>query len=166
MRTITAFVAAVLAPVFLVVAWYLFGQFAMFEASDPYIWVRTRNFLIISSTITVAHVAALGVPAFLVLRARGALSWWTALTSGFVLAAIPIGVFSWPLRYASPGSSSSANGVDLMVDGVPTAAGWLQYGQGVVFFGVCGFVAAAAFCFVRGMRPNSSFKPTSLRDAA
>ena len=166
MRTVIAFVAAILAPIFVLVGWYLYGQFATFEISDPNIWVRTRNFLLLCLVISLAHVTLLGVPAFLLLRLCGALRWWSTLLSGFTLAAIPVAIFTWPLRHAGPGSYSSANGVDTMIDGVPTTAGWIQYGQGVAFFGMLGLVAAAAFCLVRGMRPNSSFKPTSLRDAA
>ena len=166
MRLIFAFVAAVLTPTLALVGWYLYGQFAMFDADDPYIWVRTRGFLIICLAVTAAHVITLGIPAYFLLRWRGLLRWWSALLTGFVLGAVPAGIFSWPLRYASPGSYASANGIDTMVNGVPTMAGWLQYLGGVSFFGACGLVAAAAFCVVRGMSPNNSFKPMPLRGTA
>ena len=72
-------------------------------------------------------------------------------------------MFSWPLRYASPGSSASVNGVDTMIDGVPTTAGWLQYLYGVAFFGIFGILAAAAFWLVLRGGPNNSFKGMPLR---
>jgi hypothetical protein len=166
MRLIIAFVAAILAPACALVLWYLYGQFAMFDSNDPYIWIRTRGFLVICLAISGAHVVALGIPAYLLLRCRRVLRWWSVLLSGFVLGAIPAAVFSWPLRYAGPGSSASVNGVDTMIDGIPTTAGWLQYFGGVTFFGACGLLAAAAFWVVRGMSPNNSSKPTPLRRAA
>ncbi|WP_379655436.1 hypothetical protein [Pseudoxanthomonas sp. UC19_8] len=166
MRLIIAFVAAALAPTCALGLWYLYGQFATFDSSDPYIWIRTRGFLLICLVISAAHVVALGIPAYLLLRWRRALRWWSALLSGFVLGAVPVGIFSWPLRYSGPGSSSSVNGVDTMVDGIPTMAGWVQYLGGISFFGACGALAAAAFWVVRCMISNDSFKPNPLRGSA
>jgi hypothetical protein len=166
MRLIIAFVAAVLAPTLALGAWYLCGQLATFESDDPFIWVRTRGFLSICLAISAAHVVVLGVPAYFLLRWRGLLRWWSALLAGFVLGAVPAAVISWPLRYATPGSYASSNGVETMVNGVPTVAGWLQFMVGAAFFGACGFVAATAFCAVRGMSPNNSPKPTPLGGAA
>jgi hypothetical protein len=166
MRLTIAFVAAVLAPTLALVALYLFGQFATFESNDPYIWIRTRGFLAICLAISAAHVVVLGIPAYFLLRWRGLIRWWSALLAGFVLGSVPAGAITWPLRYASPGSYVSSNGVDTMVNGVPTIAGWLQYLGGTAFFGACGFVAALAFCAVRGISPNNSPKPNSLRGPA
>jgi hypothetical protein len=166
MRLIIAFVAAVLTPTLLLVGWYLYGQFAMFEPHDPYIWIRTRGFFFICLAISAAHVVVLGVPAYFLMRWRRMLRWWSMLLAGFLLGAIPVAAFSWPLRYARPGSFSSSDGVATMVDGVPTMAGWLEYLGGVSFFGACGLIAAIAFCAVRGMSPNNSSKPTPLRGAA
>jgi hypothetical protein len=166
MRLIIAFAAAVLAPTCALAVWYLYGQFATFDADDPYIWTRTRGFIVICLAISAAHVVVLGIPAYLVLRWRGALRWWSTLLSGFVLGAVPAGVLSWPLRYSDLKSSATVNGVQTMVDGIPTMAGWLQYVGGVSFFGAFGALAAAAFWVVRGMSPNNSFKPKPLRGSA
>jgi hypothetical protein len=151
MRLIIAFAVAVLAPALGLGGWYLYEQFATPPSDDPYIWVRTRWFFIICFNISAAHVVALGIPAYFLLRWRSALRWWTALLAGFVLGALPMAVFSWPLRYANPENFLSVNGVEMMVNGVPTMAGWLQYLKGVSFFGACGLVAAAAFYAVRGV---------------
>ena len=166
MRLIIAFAAAVLAPTCALALWYLYGQFVAFDSGDPYIWVRTRGFLLLCLAISAGHVIVLGIPAYLVLRWRGALRWWSALLSGFVLGAIPVGVLSWPLRYPDLKSSATVNGVQTMIDGIPTMAGWLQYLGGLSFFGACGAFAAAAFWLVRSMSPNNSFKPKPLRGSA
>jgi hypothetical protein len=166
MRLIIAFVAAVLAPTIALVLWYLYGQFQVFDSGDPYIWVRTRGFFVICLLISLAHVVVLGIPTYLVLRWCDALRWWSTFLSGFVLGVIPFGVLSWPLRYASPGSSATVDGVETMVNGVPTTAGWLQYLGGVSFFGACGLFAAMVFWVVWGMGPNYSFKPKPLRGSA
>lgn len=163
MRLAFAFIAAVLAPTIAIVLWYLYGQFSAFDSNDPYIWVRTRGVLLLCLLFSAAHVVVLGVPAFLLLRWRRALRWWTTLLSGFILGAAPVGVFSWPLRCAIPGSSASVNGVDVMVDGVPTASGWLQYFGSVAAFGSFGVLAAAAFWLILRGGPNNSFKGMPLR---
>lgn len=163
MRIVIAFVAAILAPVIAIVAWYLYGQFSMFDLSDPYIWVRTRGVFFICLAISAAHVMALGIPAYLLLRWRGLFRWWSALLAGFALGSIPVGVFSWPLHYAGSRSSASVNGVETMIDGVPTMAGWLQYVEGVSFFGACGLGAAAVFCAVHSMSLGNPPRQTPLR---
>ena len=145
MRLVLAFIAAIALPTLLMVLWYLYGQFQTFEADDPYIWVRTWSFLGLTATISACFVLLLGLPAYLLLRYFKKVRWWSTLLSGFFLGAIPVGIFTWPLRYASPGSYSSANGVETMVDGAPTIAGWFQFIEGVLFFGGFGFVAALAF---------------------
>ena len=148
MRLVLAFIAAIALPTALMALWYLYGQFQTFEADDPYIWVRTRGFLGLTAGISAGFVLILGLPAYLLLRYFKKVSWWSTFLSGFCLGAIPAGIFTWPLRYASAGSYSSVNGVETMVDGVPTIAGWFQFIEGVLFFGGLGFVAALAFWLV------------------
>ncbi|MBU2984905.1 hypothetical protein KO528_06065 [Saccharophagus degradans] len=148
MRLVLAFIAAIALPTALMVLWYLYGQFQTFDADDPYIWVRTRGFLTLTAAISASFVMILGLPAYLLLRYFNKISWWSTFLSGFSLGAVPAGIFTWPLRYASAGSYSSVNGVETMVDGVPTIAGWVQFIEGVLFFGGLGFIAALAFWLV------------------
>jgi hypothetical protein len=164
MRTLVAFLAAVSAPACLFTLWYLYGQFIVFPSDDPYIWVRTWGVLVASLTFSAAHVVLLGAPAYFLLRWRGLLRWWSITAAGFVLGALPLGAMTWPLRYAALGSSSSVNGVDTMINGTVTTAGWLQYAQGVFFFGACGVIAAVTFFAVLRMRPNYAFKRTAGTD--
>ena len=148
MRLVLAFVAAVLVPAFAVTAWYLYDQFQAFGSSDSFIWVRSRGFLALCVSSSAAHVVALGLPAYLYLRTRGALHGWWTVCVGVVLGAIPVAVFAWPLRDAHPGNSSSYDGVPMMIDGRVTLAGWAQYAAGVSFMGACGAAAAVTFWLV------------------
>lgn len=148
MRLVLAFISAIALPSALIVLWYLYGQFQTFEVDDPYIWVRTGSVFGLTATISSGFVLILGLPVYLLLRYFKKIFWWSTLLSGFCLGAIPAGIFTWPLRYAGPGSYSKVNGVETMVDGVPTMAGWLQFVEGVLFFGGLGFVAALAFWLV------------------
>jgi hypothetical protein len=156
MKITLAFLAAVLAPVCLMTAGYLWDQIATFKPDDPYIWVRTGHFLILCALISAAYVIVLGVPTYVVLRSCNAIRWWSTLASGFVLGAAPVAVLSWPLS-GSPGASASIDGVRTLVNGIPTFAGWLQYLESAAFFGACGAAAATAFWLV-ARRPNRSFE--------
>jgi hypothetical protein len=149
MRIFLAVLAAIVAPASIMIGLYLYGQFMTFEASDPYIWIRTRNFSIICLLVSALFVVVLGLPAYLLLRWRHAVRWWSTLVSGFVLAAVPFAILAWPLRFTGPGSSASVNGVPTMVDGVPTMAGWEQYLAGVGQMGALGVVGAFAFWLVQ-----------------
>ena len=163
MKTVLAFLVAALVPATLMTLLYLYGQFSMFPSDDPYIWVRTKNVLGLFVMISLAHVVLLGVPAYAVLRWRKAVRWWSVLASSFVLGAAPMAIWSWPLRYADLKSSVTFNGVQTMIDGTTTAAGWVQYRQGVLFFGAWGLVSGLAFWFtLHVIRHNRSLHRTAL----
>lgn len=153
MRLILAFAGAALAPAGALTLWYLYGQFATFDAGDPYIWVRTRGFGILCLAVSMVCVLVLGVPAYLALRGRPALRWWGAWLAGFFLAAIPFALLTFPGLSAE---FVAADGVQLIVDGVPTFAGWVNYLGGVALFGACGTLAAATFWAVGGMGSKRS----------
>jgi hypothetical protein len=79
--------------------------------------------------------------------------------SGFIMGAIPEGILTWPLRFTELQSSAVANGVQTMINGVPTMAGWLQFFAGAAFFGACGVAGAAGFWLVWRKNPNTLFNP-------
>lgn len=160
MRTLIAFVAAAVAPVLPILFYYLYDQFERFQPNDPYIWIRTRNFLTICVIISMAHVLLLGLPAYALLRRR-IKRWWSVLLAGFVLAAIPFAFYSWPLESSAKYKSSLiVNGTPMIVDGIPTVAGWVQYAQGVTLFGGCGVLSALAFWLVwRHRRLTQAHEP-------
>jgi hypothetical protein len=153
MRLIAAFVSAIILPALLMTAWYLYGQFMTFESDDPYIWVRTRGFLALCIAVSAGFVFLLGVPAYFLLRRLNVIRWWSTLATGFILGAIPMAILTWPLRYPELKTNASVNGVQTVIDGVPTMAGWLQFLEGVSFLGVCGLVGALAFWLAA---PNKS----------
>lgn len=164
MKITLAFLAAIAVPPCLITVWYLWGQFAIFEPSDPYIWVRTRRFFVLCTLISAAHVIVLGLPAYAILRWRNVVRWWSTIASGFALGAIPHAVASWPTGNP-PDASASFDGVSTLVNGVPTLAGWLQYFQSVAFFGACGATAATAFWLVVRSPDHSSRRTRDPRAA-
>ncbi|MBY6213258.1 hypothetical protein KUV95_17050 [Microbulbifer agarilyticus] len=160
MKLAIAFISATLLPALLMVLWYLYGQFQIFDNNDPYIWVRTKNFAVICVVISAGFVFGLGLPAYFILQKLKRVKLVYTLSSGFFLAAIPVALFTWPIR--SPGSSASSNGVQLVINGVPTMAGWLQYLQGILFFGIFGLLAALVFWLVA---PNKQLQPNAKASA-
>jgi hypothetical protein len=158
MRLALSFLAAILLPVALLTGWYLYGQLTTFEHGDPYIWIRTRGFFLACLSVATLHVAVLGVPAYLILRRLNAVRWWSTLGMGLVLGAVPVAILDWPLRYPQLRTSASVDGVQTMIDGVPTLAGWLQYASGVFFMGGCGAAGALAFWLVWQMSPNNRWR--------
>jgi hypothetical protein len=159
MRLIIAFSVAILVPAGFVASWYAFVQFAAFPLDDPYIWIRIRSFLLLCIAITAIHVIVLGVPGYIILRWRNALRWWSILLSGFIMGAIPEAVLTWPLRYSELQLSAVMDGVQTMINGVPTMAGWLQFLVGVAYLGTCGVAGAAGFWFVWRKKANTLFNP-------
>jgi hypothetical protein len=148
MRLALAFLSAIIVPAILISGWYLYGQFETFESDDPYIWVRTRGFLGLTLFISGAFVLLLGLPAYFILRYFKFINWWATLISGFILGAAPMAIFTWPLSYPELNTNASVNGVQTIINGTPTMAGWLQFVEGVSFFGGCGLAAALVFWLV------------------
>jgi len=94
-------------------------------------------------------VVLVGIPAALLLRHIKCLSWWSLGAVGFFVAALPVAIFGWS-EY--PGYSSGGNWygtpVEFVVNGQKTFYGWLEYAQGVLFFGLHGLAGALAFYFI------------------
>jgi hypothetical protein len=163
--TMLSFVAAVAAPALIMIGWYTYGTFALpGAAGDPFAWVRIRAVAAPVLLVSAAHVVILGAPAFLLLRYLKRINWLSTCIAGFILGCIPIGVFAWPLRYASPGSSSAhwsgGHMVQTMVNGAPTFAGWLSWARLVGFFGVLGACGGLAFWLVWRTHANNSIQRT------
>jgi hypothetical protein len=90
--------------------------------------------------IALGHAVVIGLPLFLILRRRRRVNVLTSIAAGLVAGTIPIAVFTWPFRPGSR-SSSSFNNVPLVVDGVPTLAGWIAYAEGLIMPGALGALA-------------------------
>ncbi|MBU3069011.1 hypothetical protein KOI40_04215 [Aestuariicella sp. G3-2] len=163
MRLVLAFISAIALPTMIMTLWYLYGQFQTFEADDPYIWVRTKGALNLFAIVSGGFVLLLGLPTYLLMRLFKKINFRSTLTAGFVLGAIPMAIITWPLQYIGTKSSSTVNGVQTMIDGVPTLAGWYEYFEGVVFFGLFGFGAALVFWLVAA--PNKYSQQDGAKDA-
>lgn len=141
MKLAIAFVSAFVCPALMITAWYLHGQCAILEADDPYIWIRTRGFFFLCLIFSAGFVLLLGVPSYFLLRKFDKIHLWSTLLAGFILSAVPMAIFSWPSRF----TNASLNGVQTVIDGIPTIAGWLQFIGGITFIGGCGIAGAFAF---------------------
>lgn len=118
--------------------------------------------------IAACHACILGLPLYLAIKSYFKFTYLISAVSGFLIGAIPLAIFSWPLRYAHPGSFSSYNGVKHMIDGVPTMAAWLSYIQGFLAFGLLGLAGALVFkyCLSRLENPNKSSKKDLVNGAS
>ena len=152
MKLLLSFIAAIILPALMISAWYLYGQFQVFDVNDPYIWVRTGKFVVSSLWVSGGFVLLLGLPAFLILRWAKAVKWWSTVGTGFLLGAIPAAIFSWPV-HSERNFSASVNGVPTIIDGVPTLEGWLQFTYGAVLLGFLGAAGAMAFWLVWRREP-------------
>jgi len=94
--------------------------------------------------VTFAHTLVLGLPIALIYRAKRWQSPGLAVATGFLIGAIPISVFAWPIE-PSRGSSMWANGVLVSVNGIPTLAGWLEFLRFIGMVGCLGAAGALAF---------------------
>jgi hypothetical protein len=148
-RAFLAFVAAATAPAVIVLApygWLLIGEPG---SSDPNDWVRFYRVATLIAVTAVGYVVILGIPAFLLLRWRKAIHWWSTTAAGFVVVFLLAAFDGWP---AGGGVSEShwdgGKMVWTVVSGVPTLEGWVRYIEEVVAFGVFGAIGGFAFWLV------------------
>jgi hypothetical protein len=104
---------------------------------------------IVALMITLGHLGFLGIPGLLVLSRTRQFKAWTICVLGFFLGCLPMSIWSWPLRASLRGASEShwdgEKMMSSMVNGVPTFAGWLSYGKGVLAVGLLGAASGTAF---------------------
>lgn len=109
-------------------------------------------------------VLVLGIPLFLLLNHFNRANWRNLSLVGFGAAAIPFAVYSWAAHSSGFSSGGNWHGsyVRFVENGVPTIYGWLSYAEGVLSFGLHGFVGALVFLFVWRTfgRPNNRLQPT------
>jgi hypothetical protein len=120
----------------------------------------------ISFTIALGHALGLGLPFFAIFKVRHWINIFSCIGCGFVIGALPVGVFTWPLAYWSAGGHASIDGIATVVDGVPTAAGWFYYAQSVGFFGLFGALAGLAFWAVLRLTGELSAPVRAVNGAA
>jgi hypothetical protein len=142
--SLLALIAAALAPA--IVAGL---SFAVLGASARFA-LRLAAFAL---ALAIVHVLVLGVPAVLLLQRLQRINWASSVLAGFLIGVVPTAVWAWPLRQAQRGvTASDWNGhalVATVVNGVPTWAGWMQYGRLVALAGAFGAVGGVAFWCAR-----------------
>lgn len=103
------------------------------------------TFSLYSALFAMPFVVLIGIPAALLLRHHPRRGWRLA-TIGFVAAALPM-LFAVPA--GTPGSFSGGTVLgsyrELIVDGVPTIWGWVNYLYSASFFGLHGLIGALVF---------------------
>lgn len=102
--------------------------------------------------IAAVFVACVGIPLFLVLKRLNKLGWASISLLGFLAAAIPYALLSFPLWQDISGLTYGANWhgsyVKVVEYGTLTIHGWLRYLEGTVRLGIHGLAGAAVFYFV------------------
>jgi hypothetical protein len=161
LRVFLAFLAAVVAPAVPILLPSAIGIVIAGSYGDADVWVPFTHLLSLILMTSFLYVLVLGVPAFLLLRWRNAIRWWSVPSAGFVLACLPVAIDLWPSHEPDLQTTSShwdgEKMVETMVNGAPTLAGWLSFAKTVLLFGAFGAVAGLAFWLVWwGMR---SYKP-------
>lgn len=110
------------------------------------------SLLVFAVETALAHAVLLGTPLCLALYRLKWLRWWSAMLAGLVLASIPIGIQSWPVRHtAADVSISVIRGgkiVPTVINGVPTLAGWLDYAWGVGTYAALGALGGLVFWLI------------------
>jgi hypothetical protein len=108
--------------------------------------------------VAIAHAVFLGAPVFIFLWKKKRLNFLTTIISGLFIGSIGVGILSWP--YSGLGSSASVDGVQTIVNGRPTPAGWAQYFLGISAFAGFGSVGALAFwCWLKFSNVLSGTNP-------
>ena len=97
-----------------------------------------------AAAITLGHAVVLGLPVALFYRRRQWRSPAYALAGGFLIGALPAGLYFWPLD-PRPGTDVWTGTTQTLADGVPTWAGWVEYLQMLGGFGCLGALGALAF---------------------
>ena len=125
------------------------------------IWAMSARVLLPAFVVALAHAVLLGVPLFALLRWRNWVNPITTILGAFIVGCIPMAVWSWPLLDPElKATASDSTWGQTMIDGVPTAAGWLSYASGVLMSGAFGIVAGVAFGstfrYVRKRTPTNS----------
>jgi len=155
---IIALVFCSLTPTIIVVAYFIIG--ASFTSSLESVGRQLPSMIMFITFVAAAHAVILGLPISIIIKSYMTFTYKVAALCGFIVGFIPIALFSWPLKYGDSSSSATINGVQTLVNGVPTMAGWLSYLQGAVIFGLLGLVSALVYNYFLCVQehPNKPLK--------
>jgi hypothetical protein len=127
------------------VAAFLFAALAPAAVYGALNW--SAGFASLAFFISLAHALILGLPLFLLFQTHRWITIFSCVIGGFIVGIFPIGFFTWPF-WPGSGSSSSFNGVPLIVNGTPTFAGWISYAETLLILGSFGALAGFVFWLV------------------
>lgn len=120
------------------------------------VWARSTFFT------SLAHALVLGLPLFLLLRSKNHLNFLASALAGFLIAAVPFGIKVLTFMFGVQNARSG--GTPIVVEGVPTLAGWIEYGQAVGVSGLPGLAGGLTFWAVMWL--TSQTAGTSTRTEA
>lgn len=111
-------------------------------------WAMDGRYFLPALAIVFAHTLFLAVPLYALLRWKQRISAATTIGGAFLIGCTPMAIWSWPLAYRElRGNVMDSRWGEIMVNGVPTTAGWLAYASGVLIFGAFGLLAGLVFWF-------------------
>lgn len=142
-RVIAALAASAAAPA---TAYMFFVLLLILVSGHPDEALKAFIIFALVFIVALLHAVILGLPAYLFLRKKNLVRRRTSIWCGFVIGCLPTALITFP--HTSPGEGFISNGVKIVVNGVTTPAGWMEYILGVLQFGVCGMVGAFAAWFV------------------
>ncbi len=156
-RFFTCFIsllAGSITPAIIVAVYFFF--IGLFTSSLGEIITEIPEMILLVSFVAGCHTFLLGLPLYLIVKLYYKFTYKTSLACGFLIGALPLAIYTWPIRHTDMKFSSSYNGVQHMIDGVPTMSGWLSYIQGATTFGFLGLSGALMFKYYLNKFENPS----------
>lgn len=105
--------------------------------------------MLVSYTVVLAHAVVLGLPVFWIFWWKRWINLITCIGTGFVIAAASGIVPNWPV--GPKGRNTIVGAVPLVIEGVPTSAGWLDFLRVLMFLGFLGAFAGVVFRAILGV---------------
>lgn len=119
------------------------------------IWMGDALFAPLTFAIALGHALILGLPLFIHFHRRGWFSLLSATLVSIAIGCLPVGLLTFPLSFWGDGSSS-VNGVPLVVDGIPTWAGWVDYFGFILYAAAFGALGGATFWLTLSLTERGS----------
>jgi hypothetical protein len=111
--------------------------------------------------VALLHAVMLGLPLFLVLRARFSVGVVACALGGFGIGAIGIALLGLFGMFGNGSYNASTGGVPTIVNGVPTLAGLLEYAVGVGEMGLIGLVGGLIFWLAMRLSGQLTSQPSA-----
>jgi hypothetical protein len=107
--------------------------------------------------VALAHAFVLGLPLYFLLRSKGRFGIASSALAGFLIGAAPLAVLALVSMVGM--QHASTGGKPTVVNGVPTLAGWIEYGGSVGIFGLFGLAGGLTFWAVIRLSSQKAEKP-------